>query len=278
MHSEDSVRDDYKSQHLGSRHGAVRDVSYAEAVQRLEQTGLEAEAWLFEVRTIVSQMDIIISEIPPEHATVARVLQEALMGLLGEAEGDSDGEEGEPECEPCTHIRQEGDGASACGQCESDEPCESSAPNGSNMIDAEKVATAFFQEVAEAVGWSTEGAPPSPPLAVLRASHNGCAGGLLLTQFELLWIKSGSHFSDAQLHVDLRQIERAGASLLKSPFGSRAELLVTMRGEQAPVRFACGSALADVELFSLELATAVAAIPGTVPVTAAAAAPATWVR
>ena len=109
---------------------------------------------------------------------------------------------------------------------------------------------------------------------MLRASHNGCAGGLLLTQFELLWIKSGSHFSDAQLHVDLRQIERAGASLLKSPFGSRAELLVTMRGEQAPVRFACGSALADVELFSLELATAVAAIPGTVPVTAAAAAPA----
>ena len=152
MHSEDSVRDDYKSQHLGSRHGAVRDVSYAEAVQRLEQTGLEAEAWLFEVRTIVLQMDIIIAEIPPEHATVALVLQEALMGLLGEAEGDSDGEEGEPECEPCTHIRQEGDGASACGQCESDEPCESSAPNGSNMIDAEKVATAFFQEVAEAVG------------------------------------------------------------------------------------------------------------------------------
>ena len=31
------------------------------------------------------------------------------------------------------------------------------------------------------------------------------------------------------------------------------------------MRFACGSALADVELFSLKLATAVAAIPGTAP-------------
>ena len=108
--------------------------------------------------------------------------------------------------------------------------------------EAEQTATAFFQEVTEAVGWSTEGAPPSPPLAVLRASLNGSAGGLLLTQFELLWIKAGSHFSHAQLRVPLRQIERAGASLLRSPFGSRAELLVTSKGEQAPVLFACGSA------------------------------------
>ena len=82
----------------------------------------------------------------------------------------------------------------------------------------------------------TEGAPPSPPLAVLQASHNGCAGGLLLTHFELLWIKAGCHFSDAQLRVPLRQIERAGASLLKSPFGSRAELLVATRGYQAPMQ------------------------------------------
>jgi hypothetical protein len=71
--------------------------------------------------------------------------------------------------------------------------------------------------------------------------------------------------------VPLRQIERAGASLSKSPFGNRAEFFIAMRGEQAPARFACGSALEDVELFSLELTTAVAAIPGTAPVTAATA-------
>ena len=39
MHSQSSVRDDYKSFsiNLGSRNGAVRDVSYATATQRLEE-------------------------------------------------------------------------------------------------------------------------------------------------------------------------------------------------------------------------------------------------
>jgi hypothetical protein len=136
----------------------------------------------------------------------------------------------------------------------------------------ERIAIAYFAEVREAIGWSTDGMPLSPPLAVLRASYNGCAGGLLLTHFELLWIKAGSHFSEAQLRMPLRQVERTSASLSKSPFGSQAELLVAMRGEQAPMHFTCGSAVADVELFSLELATTVAAIPGTAPVTTAAAA------
>ena len=37
MHSQSSVRDDYKSWNFGSRNGAVRDVSYAAATQRLEE-------------------------------------------------------------------------------------------------------------------------------------------------------------------------------------------------------------------------------------------------
>ena len=242
MHSEYSQRDDYEAQRLGSRHVQTRDVTYAEATQKLEEMGLEAEAWLHEVRRIVTQMDIILDEIPPEHAAAARALQSALLDMIVEAEDEDDEtEEGEPVCEPCDTA----------------EP-----------TDAECRAAAYFEEVTEAVGWSTEdAAPPSPPLAVLRASRNGCDGGLLLTHFELLWIKAGCHFSDAQLRVPLREIERASPSLFKSPFGSRAELLIGTRGEQVPMSFACGSALADVELFSLELATAVAAIPGTARLT-----------
>ena len=255
MHSEHSERDDYKARNLGSRNGKVRDVSYDEATRRLEEMGLQAEAWLHEVRRVCVQMDIILDEIPLEQAAAVRALQAALIEMLDDAGEAADDDQSGESCEPC-------------------EPCEPSAPEESNTTEAERVAAAFFQEVTEAVGWSTDGAPPSPPLAVLHASYNGCAGGLLLTKFELLWIKAGNHFSEAQLRLPLREIDRAGASLLKSPFGSRAELLVSSRGERTPVRFACGSALADVELFSLELATAVAAIPGTAPVTTAAAAPA----
>ena len=60
MHSEYSERDDYKSRNLGSRNGRVRDVSYAEATQKLEEMGLQAEAWLHEVRRVCTQMDIVI--------------------------------------------------------------------------------------------------------------------------------------------------------------------------------------------------------------------------
>ena len=44
MHSQSSVRDDYKSFNLGSRNGAVCNVSYATATQRLEEMGLQSEA------------------------------------------------------------------------------------------------------------------------------------------------------------------------------------------------------------------------------------------
>ena len=60
MHSEHSERDDYKARNLGSRNGKVRDVSYAEATQKLEEMGLQAEAWLHEVRRVCTQMDIVI--------------------------------------------------------------------------------------------------------------------------------------------------------------------------------------------------------------------------
>ena len=64
MHSQTSVCDDYKSLNLGSRNGAVRDVSYATATQRLEEMGFQSKAWLHELRTIVTQMDIILDCIP----------------------------------------------------------------------------------------------------------------------------------------------------------------------------------------------------------------------
>ena len=59
-------------------------------------------------------------------------------------------------------------------------PCEPDEPKQPGQTEAERVAAVFFEEVREVSGWSTKGAPPSAPLAVLRASHNGCAGGLLL--------------------------------------------------------------------------------------------------
>jgi hypothetical protein len=211
MHSEHSMRDDYDASRLGSRHSRVRDVSYVEATQKLEQMGLEAEAWLHEVRRIITQMDVILGEIPPEHAPAARALQEALMEMVGDAEDeDESGGEGE-----------EGEVCESCESCESSKPVELST--------AEQCATAYFEEVAAAVSWSSEGPPPEAPLAVLKASLNGCAGGLLLTPYELLWIAAGSHFSEAKLRVQLRDITSAKALLSKSPFGSRAELLVARK-------------------------------------------------
>ena len=86
-------------------------------------------------------MDIILDEIPPEHAAAAQALQSALIELLdqGEGEGDGEGEEGE-EGERC-------------------EPCDPAQPGASHVpTEAERVATAYFEEVAAAVEWSTEGA------------------------------------------------------------------------------------------------------------------------
>jgi len=238
MHSQSSVRDDYKSRNLGSRNGAVRGVSYAAATQRLEEMGLQSEMWLHELRTIVTQMDAILEDIPSEQVDAVRALQQAMLEMLVSAEGEEggeeggdEGEEGEPTCVPC-------------------EPTE-----------LQSAAEAYFAEVQESIAWSTEGAPPSPPLAVLQASRNGCAGGLLLTRFELLWFATGTHFSQADFRVSLREIDQVSPTLSKSPFGNRAALIILTRG-QAPEHFACGSALEALELFSLELATAAAAIPG----------------
>eukprot|EP00966_Prymnesium_polylepis_P011105 255303-Prymnesium_polylepis.1 len=158
MHSKHSERNDHDAQRLGSRHAKVRDVSYSEAAAKLEEMGLQAEAWLHEVRRIVVQMEIILDEIPPEHAAAAQALQLALIEMLDEGEDQDEGEEGDASerCEPCDTAQP-------------DAPAESQRPT-----EAERVATAYFEEVAAAVEWSTEGtAPPSPPLAVLRASHNG---------------------------------------------------------------------------------------------------------
>ena len=91
VHSEYSERDDYKSRNLGSRNGRVRDVSYAEATQKLEEMGLRAEAWLHEVRHVCTQMELILEEIPPEQAAAARALQAALIELVDDAGDDDDG-------------------------------------------------------------------------------------------------------------------------------------------------------------------------------------------
>ena len=162
MHSKDSVRDDYKSRHLGSRNGRVRDTSYDEAVQKLEEMGLEAEAWLSEVRRIIVQADIILANVPEEHAHAARALQEALIELMGEADDEHADAEEPAACEACEPVQ-------------------------------EAIAAAFFESVREELAWSAEsGTLPSPPLAVLKASYRGCAGGLLLTASQLLWVPMGT--------------------------------------------------------------------------------------
>eukprot|EP00966_Prymnesium_polylepis_P089348 2068589-Prymnesium_polylepis.1 len=144
--SEYSTFSDYELSRLGARHDRVRDVSYAEAAQKLEEMGLQAEAWLHEVRRVVFQMDLLVEEIPPEHAAAARALQEALIEMVVEAEDEDEADDGEPVCEP-------------------DELCEPCDTADAEPTDSERRAAAYFEEVTEAVGWSTEGAPPSPPLA-----------------------------------------------------------------------------------------------------------------
>ena len=77
---------------------------------------------------------------------------------------------------------------------------------------------------------------------------------------KLLWVASGCYVSQAKFaSLFVRFTE--SATLSKSPFGNRAALAISTRGH-APEEFACGTALGDLELFSLELATAAAAISG----------------
>ena len=243
--SEHSQRDDHDAQRLGSRHGRVRDVSYDEALhqrdeamQQRDEAVLQKETWLQEVRTLVEQSDAIISEMPTQHAAAARALQDALIDLVGEGDDqeDNDGNEHAEMCTPCT------------------EPTEQ-----------ECVAAAFFQQVADELAWSMPSAPPpSPPLALLKASFNDCAGGLVLTRSELLWVPMGAHFSEAKVRLPLSTIHRPFAFCFKSPFGNRAEVVIAMdKGDaSAQFKFPCGSALADAELFALEVSTVIAAVPG----------------
>eukprot|EP00964_Phaeocystis_antarctica_P064300 scaffold38668_cov90-Phaeocystis_antarctica.AAC.2 len=94
MHSQSSVRDDYKSFNLGSRNGAVCNVSYATATQRLEKMGLQSEAWLHELRTIVTQMDIIFDSIQSVQVDAVRALQDAMLAICSSCRGRRHGEEG----------------------------------------------------------------------------------------------------------------------------------------------------------------------------------------
>jgi len=54
----------------------MRDVSYATATQRLEEMGLQSEAWWHELRTVVTQMDIILDSIPSVQVDAVRALQD----------------------------------------------------------------------------------------------------------------------------------------------------------------------------------------------------------
>ena len=53
--------------------GLLPEFHYTEAVQQLEEMGLEAEAWLSEVRRIlIVQADVILMNMPEEHAHARR--------------------------------------------------------------------------------------------------------------------------------------------------------------------------------------------------------------
>jgi hypothetical protein len=193
---------------------------------------------------LLDQAEAVIADLPPEHRAAARVLQDTLIEMVGDGDEDDDGDEAD-------------DGAANTQPCE---PCEP-APEATEQ---ERVAAAYFALVREACAWTDMGPLPSPSLAVLNASYNGCAGALLLTSGQLLWVAVGAHFSEAGgLRFPLSTIERHTASLIKSPFGNSAAFVVTPSDKQprAFVRFECGSALEAVEMFSLEVATAIAAIP-----------------
>ena len=93
MHSADSIRVDFDARRIGSWQDAVRDVSYAEAMAKLDEQGLQGKAWLHEVRRIIVQAYVIMAALPREHAPVVGALQEALMAMLAEADSDDADEE-----------------------------------------------------------------------------------------------------------------------------------------------------------------------------------------
>ena len=98
---------------------------------------------------LIDQSDAIIADLPP-HRVAARVLQDALIQMVGDGDVDDDGDDAN-------------DGADNKQPCE---PCEP-APGVSEQ---ERVAAAYFARVREELGWSEMGPLPSPSLAVLKAS------------------------------------------------------------------------------------------------------------
>jgi len=90
-----------------------------------------------------------------------------LIEMMGDADGDdADGDDadGDAECEPC-------------------EPTEH-----------ELAAAAYFEQVQQELAWTDPSSPPPlPPLAVLKSTYNGCAGGLVLYKSHLLWGAMGTH-------------------------------------------------------------------------------------
>ena len=237
----------------GSRHDRVNEHTYQELLderksweQQLQERALQTEAWLHEVDQLVLQCEAIVREMPTEHAPAIRALQEALMDMVAEAEDDDGGEDAPAGFE--------------CPRCES-EP-----------TDQEKVASAFFEQVAEELAWTDPTSTlPSVPLAVLRASFNGSAGGLMITAHQFLWVAMGSHFSQAGVRLPLASIRRQHAAVSKSPFGSRAELAVATR-DGGSFAFQCGSQLAETEAFSREVQLALEALPATTATAATSAA------
>ena len=226
----------------GGRHERVREDTYKELLgerktweQQLEESALQTEAWLHDVDQLAMQCEQIVREMPPEHAPAIRALQEALLDMVADGE-DADGDDECSVCEP--------------------EPTEPSK--------CERVATAFFEQVAEELAWTDPTSGGLPPLAVLGASYDGVAGGLILTPYQLMWVAEGCHFSQARVRVPLGSIRQQRATLLRSPFGNRAEFTFATHehASGSMIRFPCGSQLAAVEAFAREVAMAMEAIPG----------------
>ena len=154
---------------------------------------------------------------------------------------------------------QHGDGSSP-----GDDECSVCEPEPTEPSKCERVASAFFEQVAEELAWTDPTSGGSPPLAVLGASYDGGASGLILTPYQLMWVAVGCHFSQARVQVPLGSIRQQRATLLRSPFGNRAEFTFATHAHASGsmIRFPCGSRLAAVEAFAREVAMAMEAIPG----------------
>ena len=71
----------YDMDRRGSRHERTRDVSYDELVKQREgwerqkdEQALQTEAWLHEVDQLVMKCEVIVREMPPEHAPAIHVI------------------------------------------------------------------------------------------------------------------------------------------------------------------------------------------------------------